>query len=250
MNAIRSALFLVLAILVTAPAGLFVAIGFILPMGVRFGIVAVWRAVFMALVRQVLGIRYRVVGRENIPDSPSIIVCKHQSAWETVALQDVFAPHWLVFVLKQELLRLPFLGWGLAAMRNISIDRAAGKNALVQVAEQGKDRLANGFWVVVFPEGTRVPPGQKRRYKPGGAHLAVQSGARVVPVAHNAGELWGRNAFIKRPGLVTVSVGPAIDPAGLTVEAVNARAEAWIEAEMQRISPHRYPNGQPAAAAA
>ncbi len=168
------------------------------------------------------------------------MLAKHQSAWETVGLQEIFPP--LVFVLKKELLRVPFFGWGLAAMKMISIDRAAAKDALKQVFDQGRERLSAGYWVVIFPEGTRVAPGQTCRYKPGGAHLAVRSGARVVPVAHNAGEVWGKGLLDISAGLITVSIGPPIDPAGKTAVKINALAAAWIEAEMQRISPHRYPD--------
>ncbi len=143
---------------------------------------------------------------------------------------------------------MPFLGWGLAAMKMISIDRAAGKDALAQVVSQGGERLGQGFYVIVFPEGTRVAPGQKKRYKPGGAYLASHTGCKVVPIAHNAGELWPRQAFIKRPGTVTISIGPAIDPAGLSESEINQRAENWIEAEMRRLSPHRYPDARPQSA--
>jgi 1-acyl-sn-glycerol-3-phosphate acyltransferase len=234
----RSTLFTLLACLLTMPFGIFVALAMIFPMRVRYAIIAVWRTGFMMLCRYVLGIRYRVIGRENIPTEPAVILAKHQSAWETVALQEIFPP--LVFVLKKTLLSLPFFGWGLAAMKMISIDREAGKEALKQVVDQGSERLAAGYWVVIFPEGTRVLPGDKRRYKPGGAHLAVQTGRKVVPVAHDAGEVWGKNAFVKTPGLITVSIGPLINPLGKTDAEVNALAEAWIEAEMRRISPHRY----------
>lgn len=246
MNAIRSTLFVVLVTLITIPTGILAVIAILLPVNARFAIIAAWRVVFMALARHVLGVRYVLNGRENIPERPAVILCKHQSAWETVALQEIFAPRKIVFVLKQELLKMPFFGWGLAALRSISIDRKAGKNALNQLSEQGADRLQKGFSVVVFPEGTRVAPGLRRRYKPGGAHLAVKSGAPVVPVAHNAGELWARKAFVIRPGTVTVSIGPTIDPAGLTEDEINRRVEAWIEGEMQRISPQHYPNGQAA----
>ena len=142
--------------------------------------------------------------------------------------------------MKRELLRIPFFGWGLGSLPMISIDRSAGKDALQQIGEQGRERLKSGFWVVVFPEGTRVAPGLTRRYKTGGAYLAAEAGALVVPVAQDAGELWPRNAFLKYPGTITVSIGPAIDARGLTPDQVNARVAAWIEAEMRRISPHRY----------
>ncbi len=235
---VRSALFLSLATLITAPFGLLVTLSVVFPMKVRFALIAIWRAGFMAICEHVLGLRYQVIGRENIPSTPSVVLSKHQSAWETVALQSIFPP--LVFVLKRSLLMIPFLGWAFAAVKMISIDRKAGKDALRQVAEQGCERLKAGYWVVIFPEGTRIAPGESRRFKTGGAHLAVSAGAPVVPVAHNAGELWARNAFIKKPGLITVSIGPAIDPAGKTAAEITALAEQWIENEMRRISPHRY----------
>ena len=238
MVAIRSALFLFLASLLTIPFGVLVSLAVVLPMPARYRIIALWRIAFMALCRYVLGIRYRVLGRENIPAEPSVVLAKHQSAWETVGLQEIFPP--LVFVMKQELLRVPFFGWGLAALKMISINRAAAKDALKQVFDQGRDRLSAGYWVVIFPEGTRVAPGESARFKPGGAHLAVRAAVRVVPVAHNAGEVWGRGAFQMSPGLITVSIGPPIDPAGKTAAKINALAAAWIEAEMRRISPHRY----------
>ena len=236
----RSALFLFLAVLITAPTGLLVTLAVVLPMRWRFRIIAVWRTLFMGLCAQVLGLRYRVIGRENIPTAPSVVLSKHQSAWETVGLQDIFPPQ--VFVLKRSLLLIPFMGWAFAAIKMISIDRKAGKNALKQVEKQGIERLRAGYWVIVFPEGTRVAPGESRRFKTGGALLAVSAGVPAVPVAHNAGEFWARNAFVKKPGLITVSIGPAIDPRGKTAEEVNALAEQWIDAEMRKISPHRYPD--------
>lgn len=244
---LRSVAYLPLAILLTAPFGLLVSLAVVLPMKARFAIIALWRRCFMALCKTVLGIDYRVVGRENIPATPSVILAKHQSAWETVGLQAIFPPQ--VFVLKKSLLLIPFLGWAFAAVKMISIDRSAGSGALRQVVSQGRERLKAGYWVVIFPEGTRIAPGQTRRFKTGGAHLAVKAGALAVPVAHNAGEFWARNAFVKQPGTITVSIGPAIDPAGKTAEQVTALAEQWIAAEMRRISPHRYP-AAPANAAA
>lgn len=237
---IRSALFLLLAALITIPAGLLVCLAIVLPERVRFAIIAVWREAFLAICAGVLGLRYRVVGRENLPAEAAVVLAKHQSAWETVGLQAIF-PHF-AFVMKRSLLWIPFLGWGLGAARMISIDRGAGADALRQVVEQGRRRLAAGASVIVFPEGTRMAPGETRRYKSGGAQLAVSAGARVVPIAHNAGEFWARNAFVKRPGLITVSIGPAIDAAGKTTAEVNALAEQWIEGEMRRLSPHRYPD--------
>lgn len=198
------------------------------------------------LIRHVLGIETRVLGAENIPAAPCVILSKHQSAFETFALQTIFAL--TVFVYKKELHWVPFFGWGIKLMPFVAIDRGAGKAALSQVAERGKQRLAEGYSVVVFPEGTRVAPGQRKRYKVGGAYLAVTAGAPVSPVALNSGECWRRNAFVKRPGIVTVSIGPTIDPTGKTAEEVNALAETWMEAEMRRISPQLYPDGAAVAA--
>ncbi len=186
------------------------------------------------LLRIICGIRYRVVGAENIPKTPSIVLSKHQSAWETLAFQKIFPPQ--VWVLKKELLRIPFFGWGLAMTSPIAIDRSSGKAALEQVVEQGRDRLNQGFWVVIFPEGTRIAPGKKGKYRIGGAWLATHTNFQVVPVAHNAGEFWGRNSFIKRPGTITVSIGAPIDPTGMEAGELNAKVEAWIEAEVKRIS--------------
>ena len=186
------------------------------------------------LLRVICGIEYRVLGAEHIPKKPSIVLSKHQSAWETLAFQKIFPPQ--VWVLKKELLRIPFFGWGLAMTSPIAIDRSSGKAALEQVVEQGRDRLRQGFWVVIFPEGTRIAPGKKGKYRIGGAWLATHVNVPVVPVAHNAGEFWGRNSFIKRPGTITVSIGAPIDPTGMEPGDLNVLVEAWIEAEVKRIS--------------
>jgi 1-acyl-sn-glycerol-3-phosphate acyltransferase len=243
MPLIRSVFFLLGIVLWTVLFGTLLVFGLVLPLLLRFRIVWYYRRGFMWQVQNILGITHEVRGRENLPKEPSVILSKHQSAWETVALQDLVPEDtYCVFVLKKELLKLPFFGWGLAALQSISIDRAAGREALNQVVVQGADRLKRGFWIILFPEGTRVAPGETRRYKQGGAYLAAQTGAQVVPVAHNAGECWPRNAFIKHSGHIVVSIGPAIDTAGLSQDEINTRTEAWIEAEMRRISPHRYPD--------
>ncbi|MBK7899413.1 MAG: 1-acyl-sn-glycerol-3-phosphate acyltransferase [Azonexus sp.] len=243
MIIMRSALFMAWVIVLTVVLAPFIILFALLgARDIAFRIVALWRRGFLGAVALILGIDCRVLGRENMPAEPSVMLAKHQSAWETVALQELVpAGANCVFVLKKELLRLPFFGWSLAAMRHISIDRTAGRQALDQVVEQGRERLADGCYVIVFPEGTRVAPGQKRRYKVGGAYLANHVGCKVVPVAHDAGELWPRQAFLKRPGTITVSIGPAFDATGLSEQEINQRAEAWIEGEMRRISPHRYP---------
>lgn len=201
-----------------------------------------WRYIYMTRwgrftiwwLRITCGLRFRVEGRENIPAQPSIIMANHQSAWETIVLQQVFPCQ--TWVLKRELLWLPFFGWGLAMMRPIAIDRKAGKKALKQVISQGIDRLKRGLSIVVFPEGTRVAPGEHRKYAIGGAMLAARSGYPVVPVCHNAGEFWGKESFIKRPGTITMVVGQAIDTHGLDASQINQQVEDWIRSTYPRIS--------------
>lgn len=238
MILLRSLLFAIVLAIVTPPYALFGFLAFPLAPMTRHRVITSWVPIMMWVIRHVLGLRYRVIGTENIPPGPAVVLSKHQSAWETIALQVIFPP--LCYVLKRELLKVPFFGWALAQIPGIAIDRAAGKDALGQVVEQGRERLKEGLWVVVFPEGTRVAPGTTRRYKPGGAFLAKRAGVPVVPVAHNAGEFWRRNAFLKRPGEIIVSIGPAIEVKGVKAEQINARAEQWIEDEMHRLFPHHY----------
>lgn len=238
MILLRSLLFTVFMVISMPLTVLGLLLVFWLPMRSRRLFVMPWVRLVMWMVRHLLHIEQRLLGAENIPTTPCVVFSKHQSTWETFALQLIFPL--TSFVYKKELHWLPFFGWGLKLMPFVGIDRGAGKAALNQVAERGKSRLAEGYTVVIFPEGTRVAPGHKKRYKIGGAYLAVQAGVPVVPVALNAGELWGRQAFLKKPGTVTVSIGPAIDPTGKTAEEVNAAAENWMEAEMRRISPQSY----------
>lgn len=245
MSYLRSFLFALVLVVTTPPFAFLGILSTPLAPMTRYRIITKWTDITLWFVWHLLGIRYRVIGRENLPGRASVILCKHQSAWETMALQHVFPA--ICFVLKRELLKVPFFGWGLARMPMIAIDRAAGKDALAQVVEQGSQRLEEGFWVVVFPEGTRVAPGTTRRYKPGGAWLAHKTGAPVVPVAHNAGEFWRRNAFVKYPGEVVVSIGPVIETAGRGAEEINAEAHAWIEGEMHRLFPHHYQGGSASA---
>jgi 1-acyl-sn-glycerol-3-phosphate acyltransferase len=242
MSAIRSSAFMLMAIIWSIFVAPLVVIAALLLRGIwgyRAG--KFWRLGMQWGIENILGIRPQVIGQENMPQEPCVILSKHQSAWETMTLQDC-VPNgaYCVFVLKKELLSIPLIGWGLNAMKMISIDRKAGKEALDQVVLQGRERLEQGFYVIIFPEGTRVAPGQKKRFKPGGAYLATHVGCKVVPIAHNAGEFWPRQAFLKKSGTVTISIGPAIDATGMSEAEVNRQAEAWIEDEMHRLSPHRY----------
>ncbi len=233
----RSTVFEVLRFLLTVVFCVISLLSFPFKPLTRYRIITVWSRLVIGLASRVCGVRYRVVGRENLPASASIVLSKHQSAWETLAYQGIFPPQ--VWVLKNSLLRVPFFGWGLAMMSPIAIDRGSGQRALKQTLEQGRRRLADGWWIVIFPEGTRTAPGARRRYHVGGAWLACQTGAKVVPVAHNAGTVWARNAFVKYPGEVVVSIGPWIDPAGLQPEDLNKRVEDWIEIEVARLGSAR-----------
>ena len=202
--------------------------------GVRYRYISQWARLNLWWLRVTCRLEGRVEGKAHIPEGPAIIFSKHQSTWETLVLQCIFPPQ--VWVLKRELLKVPFFGWGLALLEPIAIDRGAGRKAVEQVVEQGKARLKNGRWVVIFPEGTRIAPGKRGRYRVGGALLAERSGFPVVPVAHNAGEFWPRHSFIKRPGVVTVRIGPAIDPQGKSSQEIIQLAEEWIETTMKEIT--------------
>lgn len=233
MSVLRSSLFALALALITPPYAILALASFPLPRMLRYRIISGWSRLFLFLARVILGIRWRVEGVEHLPSRPSVILSKHQSAWETLAFQQIFPPQ--VHVLKRELLWIPFFGWGLALMSPIAIDRSRGVAALRNIARRGRERLEQGFWVVVFPEGTRVAPRERRTYQLGGAWLATAAGAPVVPVAHNAGLVWPRNAFLKRPGMVTVRIGPPIETLDRDPKAVNAMAETWIEEQQKAL---------------
>jgi 1-acyl-sn-glycerol-3-phosphate acyltransferase len=233
MTWLRSSLFAVALVLITPPYAVLAVATFVLPRMARYWIISSWSRCVVLLAKIVVGIRWKVEGREHLPSRPSVILAKHQSAWETLAFQQIFPPQ--VHVLKRELLWIPFFGWGLALMSPIAIDRSRGVAALRSIARRGRERLAQGFWIVVFPEGTRVAPGERRTYQLGGAWLAAASGAPIVPVAHNAGLYWPRNAFIKRAGTVTVRIGPPIEAGNRDPKMLIALAESWIEEQQKAL---------------
>jgi len=235
MSLVRSVIFAVLQTFLTVLFSLVALFSFPFSAHARYRLITGYNHLVIWLARWVLGIRYVVQGRENLPSQPAIILAKHQSAWETVAFLFLFPP--VSPVIKRELLQVPFFGWAFRLLSPIAIDRSSGREALKQIVSQGKDKLDQGFWVLVFPEGTRVAPGEKGKYGIGGSWLAAETGAPVVPVAHNAGEVWPKNAFIKCPGTVTVSIGPVIESAGKSASELTRAVEAWIEAEMARLPP-------------
>ena len=199
----------------------------VLPYRARYAIVRQWAGLMLGALGALCGLRVAVEGREHVPAQPCVALIKHQSAWETIA--EVLLLPMQTWVLKRELMWVPFLGWALQVLRPIAIDRRAHRTALEQIVEQGRARLESGVWVMVFPEGTRVAPGTRSRYGLGGAVLACAAGVPVVPVAHNAGWYWRRRAWIKSAGTIQVRIGPAISSQGRTPQEVTDLARRWIE---------------------
>ena len=237
--ALRSLIFLIIMVAVTIPWACICFVVAPLPYRGRYYVTSRWNVFIIWLAKAVCGIRYRVIGEENLPDEPVILLSKHQSAWETIFLL-ARMPRPLVFVLKRELLYVPFFGWALGLLRMIPIDRSKGRDAFAQVVVRGRKRLADGLWIIMFPEGTRIHVGQAGKYKGGGARLAVETKTTVVPIALNSGECWGKNSFVKKPGLITVSIGKPISPEGMNPTELMQKVEDWIESEMRVISPDVY----------
>ena len=230
---LRSLLFFLGMLIVTPIFALLVILMLPFSNVTRCRMASYWAHCALFWLKVTCNLSYEVRGRENIPNHPSIILCKHQSAWETIALQVIFPPQ--IWVMKRELLYIPFLGWAWMALSAIPIDRSSGREALKKLVAHGKDRLAKGLWVVIFPEGTRIAPGTRAKYHIGGAWLATHTQTTVVPVAHNAGLFWRKNAFVKTPGTITVSIGKPIETADLKTDVLNQQVEDWIEAEQLKL---------------
>jgi 1-acyl-sn-glycerol-3-phosphate acyltransferase len=238
MTTLRSVLFLVGALAITVPFGFLVPLGRVFGTEPPFKLARLYTQVMLAWVETSLGIEHQVSGWEHVPKFPVVIMAKHQSAWETIFIESAFPSQcWIV---KKELRWLPFVGWGLMAIRAIAIDRSSGSSAREQIVEQGAERLKEGHWVTIFPEGTRIAPGKVGRYGVGGSLLATRTGTPILPIAHNAGEYWPRYAFRKKPGTVKVVIGPLIETKGRDVVSVNNEVQNWIEGEMRKMSPERY----------
>ncbi len=236
---LRSLLFMflmVVATLIWAPLCFLCAP---LPYNKRYFWTSRWNMFVIWAAKVVCGIRYQVKGYENLPDAPVILLSKHQSAWETIFYL-YFMPRPLVYVFKKELIYIPLFGWALGLLRMIPINRNKGRDAFAQVVAHGRKRLAGGQWIIMFPEGTRTPVGEKGKYKGGGTRLAIETNTPVVPIAMNSGECWPKNSFIKKPGMITVSIGKPISPEGLNATELMQQVENWIESEMRVISPHVY----------
>ncbi|CCE22405.1 lysophospholipid acyltransferase family protein [Methylotuvimicrobium alcaliphilum] len=207
----------------------------VLPFSIRYKVAGIWINLLLWMVEKSCGIRYEVEGLDHIQGiDAAVVLSKHQSAWETVALRKILPPQ--TAVLKESLLWLPIWGWALATLKPIAIDRNNQREALKILIDKGTKCLKEGLWVVVFPEGTRAAPGEKKKFNAGGAILAQKSGYPVIPVAHNAGEYWPRYSFLKYPGVVQVRIGPPIEIQNRKAGDINAEAEAWIEQAMTEIT--------------
>jgi 1-acyl-sn-glycerol-3-phosphate acyltransferase len=235
LDTLRSLAFALYQLVVTPPYALMVLALFWLPIRARYALARGWCGLMLLGARWICGIRHRIVGAENVPATPCIVMCKHSSTWETLFLTRILPP--LAYVAKKELLSIPFFGWAFRFAAPITIDRKAGQDAMAQIATQGRERVAQGFWIVIYPEGTRIPPGTRARYKTGGARLASTMGLPMLPVAHNAGWLWPKGMLNKHPGTITLVIGAPIDPVGAEVPQLTARVEAWIENEVARLGP-------------
>ena len=201
-----------------------------------------WLGWQIGALRVLCGVRVRVTGMENLPEgktSPAILLVKHQSTLETFLIPTLM-PHPLAYVFKRELIYIPFFGWAIGRMDMIHIDRSQRTQAFNKVVEQGKRLLAQGVWVIMFPEGTRIPRGQVGTYKTGGTRLAIATGAPVIPIAVSSAKVWPRKAFVKHPGVVDVSIGKPIPSEGRSPDDLMQEVQDWIESEMRRLDPEAY----------
>ena len=247
MKALRSLLFYtgyLMAILVSAVT--LVPLAFFLPLNGRFRVLNLYNHFIVFWFGLCCGVRYRVEGREHIPDGTCVLLSNHQSEWETLFLQTIKSP--MCTVLKQELLKIPVFGWALRMLRPIPLDRSKPSRALRLVLSEGAARLSSGLSVLLFPEGTRVPPGERRRFNKSGIHMACRAGVPILPVAHNAGEHWPGKSLFKKPGQINVVIGEPIATRDRKPDEVTREVEQWIEQELARIS--KVPRPAPEEAAA
>lgn len=245
LSAIRSLIFVLVLIVTVIPWALGVLLLSIFRRGDPvYWACAGWLKVAIWSARLICGIRWRIHGMENLPPAADrkagvVLLSKHQSTWETFAYPALLS-HPLAYVFKRELLYVPFFGWAMARLDMIHIDRSQRAQAFAKVVEQGKRLLARGVWIIMFPEGTRIPRGQAGTYKHGGTRLAVETGAPVIPIAVSSAKCWPRKAFVKRPGVVDVVIGRAIPSAGRDPDDLLREVQGWIEGEMRRIDPEAY----------
>lgn len=243
MPLLRSVLHMIWMLVTVVPIAIYLLLAALI--GVQghalYRIARYWLVLTITGAKTILGIQYRVEGEHHLPtqQKPAVLLVKHQSTYETF-LMPVIMPRDLAYVFKKELLYVPFFGWAIGRLDMIHIDRSLRKQAFLKVAQQGRELLQRGIWVIMFPEGTRIPRGQVGQYKSGGTRLAIDAGVPVVPIAVNSAVCWPRKAFVKQPGVVTVSIGPPIESVGLEPEALMRQVEQWIESEMLRLDPEAY----------
>ncbi len=229
LQTLRSWLFLVGMAVLTFFFGFTSLLTVVLPYRVRYRFITYWSASNLWWLRITCGLNFQVIGKENIPDHPCIVMSNHQSTWETMAIGPIFPP--LTWVVKRELFFVPIFGWGLALTQPIALNRSAGRRAVDQLVEQGVKKIRKGRWILIFPEGTRTPPGTKRKFKIGGAMLAEKSGAPIIPVAHNSGTFWARKQLTKKSGTINMIIGQEIITQGKTAEQINQEVYEWISAQ-------------------
>ena len=234
MLAFRSLLFTAYMMVSACVFGAFMSLCFWAPYRFQFEVARLWARCLFWVLERLCGLKYVVEGRERIPEGNHIVMSNHTSAWETIAQFVIFPPH--VWVLKRELLWIPFIGWGLKLLKSIAINRGVGHRAVNQVVEQGKARLADGLWVIIFPEGSRVAAGETKRFGVSGALLAAATGKLMIPLSHNAGAFWPRRSIIKKPGTIRVVIGEAISPQGKNPRQLNEEARLAIEAGLAKIA--------------
>ena len=231
---IRSTFFWILFVPITTVFGLLLLLIFFAPLSARIAVIKLWIYSSLLALRWTCGLDYEIEGQENIPEQGFIVMSKHSSTWETIALQRFFRP--MVWVVKRELTWIPVFGWALKAVDAIALNRGTGRKAIQQLVEESGARMAQGRILMLFPEGTRVPPLQHKPFKIGGAIVAERTGYAVLPIAHNAGEFWPRHSWIKWPGRIRVVIGKPIDPAGKKAEEIIGEVGTWITSECERIS--------------
>ena len=248
MNLIRSILHMLWMIVTVIPWATAVLIASPFVSSTRlYWMCARWLKLAVDSGTVIMGIQNRVTGMQNLPlgaQDGAVLLVKHQSAWETFTMPAIM-PHPLAYVFKKELLYVPFFGWALGRLDMIHLDRSQRAAAFNKVVQQGKRLMDQGVWVIMFPEGTRIPRGEKGKYRSGGTRLAIECGAPVIPIAVTSAKCWPRKAFVKKPGIVDISIGPAIPSVGRKPDELMREVEAWIEAEMVRLDPEAYPSGQP-----
>ena len=230
---LRSLIFNLGMILFTIPFTVISLFTFPLSQKYRYLFISLWAKSMLPWLKFTCHLDFQIRGKENVPKNPCVVFSNHQSAWETLALQIALPPQ--VWVLKKELLLIPFFGWGLWLTSPIAINRSAGKKALMQMFEQGGKKLSKGFFIIIFPEGTRVGVDEQRSYHIGGSWLAKKLNSPILPIAHNAGYYWPKNSFLKHPGTIKLTIGPLISTDQLSPDDINVKVKNWIDKHVEKI---------------